>query len=206
MTTVLKDSNILPLSQPYSGLPWEFIDPVNLDTLPEAGLVDWVLVELRDAPDAASALPSTMAGRKAAFILDDGSVVDLNGSSPLRFTLDLQDQPFAVIYHRNHLPVMSANPLTLSGGLYQYDFTTAAGQAHGTGAQKDLGGGVYGLFAGDFNADGTIDSDDRSMEWNPAAGTSGYLMTDGNLNGQADNLDKNDQWLPNEGESAQVPE
>lgn len=206
MNTTLKDSSLLPLAQPYSGSPWNYAGYENLDTIPDTHPVDWVLVELRDAPDAASALPATMVGQTAAFILNNGSVVDLNGSSPLRFTIDVQDQLFAVIRHRNHLAVMSANPLILSGGIYQYNFITSAGQAYGSDAEKDLGGGVFGLYSGDFNADGTIGSDDKSVEWMNNTGSGGYIQTDSNLDGQTDNLDKNDQWLNNIGKSQQYPQ
>ncbi|MCB0807505.1 MAG: PKD domain-containing protein, partial [Bacteroidales bacterium] len=206
MGTNLKDNNILPLVQPFSGPPWNYTGFENLESIPDAPVTDWVFVELRDAPNAASALPATMVGQTAAFLLEDGSVVDLNGSSPLRFSIDVQDQLFAVIRQRNHLPVMTANPLSMSGGLYVYDFTTSAGQAFGTDAQKDLGGGIFGMYAGDFNADGTINSDDKSVNWDMDAGTPGYIMTDSNLDGQADNQDKNDLWIPNMGESSQVPE
>ncbi|MBN2174365.1 MAG: PKD domain-containing protein, partial [Bacteroidales bacterium] len=206
MSTQLKVNNLLPLGQPYSGIPWNYAGFENLESIPDASISDWVLIELRDAPDAASALSSTKVGQKAAFILDDGSVVDLNGSSPLRFSIDVQDQLFAVVRHRNHLPVMSASPLNLSGGIYQYDFTSGAGQAYETNAQKDLGGGIFGLYAGDFNADGSINEDDKTVDWMDNAGLSGYMQTDGNLDGQADNLDKNDQWLQNQLKSTQVPE
>ena len=66
---------------------------------------------------------------------------------------------------------MSANALTEAGGVYTYDFTTGAGQAYGTGSQKNLGSGIYGLFGSDGNADGNITGDDKSNVWVPQVGT-----------------------------------
>ncbi len=65
-----------------------------------------------------------------------------------------------VIWHRNHLPVLSNNPVLLSSGAYNYDFTASVDQAYGgSDAQKDLGGGIFGMYAGDADTDGTIGSE-----------------------------------------------
>jgi hypothetical protein len=100
---------------------------------------------------------------------------------------------------------MSAGPLTESSGNYTYDFTIGPNQAYGTAAQKDLGNGKFGMYAGDFNADGEIDNSDKSSIWFGDAGKVGYFQSDGNLDGQADNLDKNDEWLNNITNGSQVP-
>jgi hypothetical protein len=47
MRTALKDQNILPLTQPYSGAPYLYNGTEALTTVPE-DVVDWVLIELRD--------------------------------------------------------------------------------------------------------------------------------------------------------------
>lgn len=91
------------------------------------------------------------------------------------------------------------------GNIYEYDFTNAASQAYGSNALKDMNG-IYGLYAGDLNADGTINSNDKTIDWEGETGKSGYLQTDVNLDGQTDNLDKNDIWLNNQGKSLQVPQ
>jgi hypothetical protein len=61
------------------------------------------------------------------------------------------------------------------------------------------------MYAGDANADGTIDNDDVLL-WKNDAGTKGYLSTDLNLDSQADNKDKNDFWLINIGNDSYLPE
>ncbi|OQX75930.1 MAG: hypothetical protein B6D61_09585, partial [Bacteroidetes bacterium 4484_249] len=209
-TTMIPNLNpvALPLSQPYSGSPWNYSGTENVGVIPNANVVDWILIELRDATEAALATDETMIARQAAFLLNDGSVVGLDGNNGAYSIVapPITNNLFVVIWHRNHLGIMSANALTESGGVYTYDFTTGSEQAYGSGAQKNLGGGVYGLFGSDGNADGNINTDDKNNIWIPQVGTQGYKSGDFNLDVQVDNKDKNDIWLPNIGEGSQVPE
>ncbi len=205
MNTGLNSGGLLPLDQPYNTAPWNYPGSVNIESIPNANIVDWVLIELRDAEDATSATPGTMIAKQAAFLLNDGSVVGLDGSSILSFYHSIIQSLFVVIWHRNHLGVMSANALTETGGVYTYDFTTSGGQAYGTDAQKDLGSGVYGMIAGDANADGDVNTGDKTI-WTNQAGVSGYKTADMNMNTQVNNQDKNNKWLLNSGEECQVPE
>jgi predicted outer membrane repeat protein len=181
---------------------------IELDITVNADVVDWVLIELRDTTDASLATGETMIARQAVFLLNDGKIVGLDGSNAACCVAapTITNNLFVVIRHRNHLGIISANPITESGGIYTYDFTTPAGQAHGTNAQKNLGGGVYGIFGGDGNADGTIDTDDKTTIWSVEAGSSGYLKGDFNMNSQTDNSDKNDYWIENNGNSSQIPD
>jgi len=204
MNTGLTGMSDFPLFQPYDGNPWFYNGSENVPTIPGTDIVDWILVELRDALDAASATESTGFDKMAGFLLSDGSIVSEDGSSGLEFYNIMDEQLFTVIWHRNHLGVLSAFPLTETAGIYGYDFTTPAGQAYGTNAQKDLSG-VYGLFAGDANLDGIIDEPDKTA-WSNHVGQGGYLAEDFSLNGQVDNKDKNDIWIPNIGSESQVPE
>ena len=197
-------NDILPLSQPYSIAPWNYSGTESVSSIPGNEIVDWVLVELRDATDAVSATESTVVARKAAFILQDGAIVDLDGMSILSFEVPIAQNLYVVVWHRNHLPVMSAYPLQESGGVYHYFFTTSASQAYG-GNQVDLGFGDFGMIGGDMNADGTINNIDYNL-WSTVVGSKGYLQEDTNLNGQVDNQDKNDIWNLNKGESSTLPE
>ncbi|MCD4683151.1 MAG: hypothetical protein K8R86_07700 [Bacteroidales bacterium] len=197
MKTNLKAGGYIPISQPYNTSPWGYSGTESSEAF--TGVVDWILVELRDATDAASATGGTMIERQAAFLLGSGNCV-------IEFSSSYSNNLYVVIWHRNHLPVLTANSVLIAGGVHSYDFTTGAGQAYnGTLAHKDLGGGVYGMVAGDADANGTINSDDKTTSWSNSAGKSGYLQSDLDLDGQTDNPDKNDVWLLNQGKSSQVP-
>ncbi|RLD59270.1 MAG: hypothetical protein DRJ05_06640, partial [Bacteroidetes bacterium] len=204
MDTDLNAGGHLPLNHPYNSLPWNYWGSETVAAIPNANVVDWVYVEYRDAVDAVSATEATRIGRDAGFILNDGSVVDLDGVSNLFFSGSVTNNLYVVVYHRNHLGVMSSVPLIFGGGAFTYDFTTSAGQAHGSN-EVSLGGGKYGLFGGDMNGDGTIDASDLSGQWNNNAGTTGYLSGDANMDSQVDNKDKNDIWFGNNGESVLIP-
>jgi hypothetical protein len=164
MLISLNAGGLIPFNQPYNTSPWNYSGNESVAAIPNGNVVDWVLVELRDAPDAASALPGTAVEQQAAFVLKNGTIVGMDGVSPIActttgFTNDL----FVVIYHRNHLAVMSANPLTQTAGVYTYNFTTGANQAYENGAegQKEIATGIWGMFGGDANADGNIETADK---------------------------------------------
>lgn len=68
-----------------------------------------------------------------------------------------------------------------------------------------LSPGVWGMPAGDINADGMIDEQDKSF-WDSQAGTKNYISSDINLDGQVENRDINEFWIQNFSYSCQVPE
>ncbi len=206
LTAGLSGSPYFPLSQPYNLEPWAYPGDESIVTVP-ANVIDWVLIELRDAPDVASAGQPSRVARQAGFLMNDGSVKAMDGISYLQFNVTIDQQLFVVVYHRNHLPVISNYPLTISGGIYSYDFSNGVDKAFGGNlAQKELTTGNWGMIGGDSDASGWIDNLDKTVNWETEAGTSGYLNTDLNLDTQSNNIDKNKFWLPNLGASSQLPE
>jgi hypothetical protein len=206
MGTNLNEKGLISLDQPYDTEPWSYPCPENVTGMPNPNVVDWVLIELRDAPDAASATPATTLARRAAFLLNDSRIVDLDGTSGLPFQISINHQLFVVVYHRNHLGIISTNPITIEqGGLSGYDFTTNASQAYGNG-QISVGNGYYGMVAGDANSDGIIDLSDKILIWESQSGFNGYLNSDLNLDGEVNNPDKNDYWIKNINFESQIPE
>jgi hypothetical protein len=204
MSTMLNDAGSLPLSQPYSIAPWSYAGTESVTGIPNSDVVDWVLVELRETLGGpASADPSKMIAQKASFLLKDNSIVALDGTSYLKFYRTITSNLFMVIWHRNHLGVMSANPVIPISGVYTYDFTIPAGQAYLDG-QKDVGSGIYGMYGGNGNSDGIININDKTL-WMNDAGNADYKAVDYNLDTQVDNKDKDDIWVPNVGVGTKVP-
>ncbi|MBC8485429.1 MAG: hypothetical protein H8D45_05255 [Bacteroidetes bacterium] len=199
-------NSTIPSHQPYNTNPWDYYGAEAVASIPNANVVDWVLIELRDAPDAASATTATIVEQQAAFLLNDGSVVGMNGTDAISCVSTITNNLFVVIWHRNHLGIMTASPVTETGGVYTYDYTTPTGQAYGTDAQKNLCSGIYGMYAGDGDANGNINSDDKTNVWSIQAGTRGYKSGDYDMNGQVMNQDKNDVWIENGGSESQVPQ
>jgi hypothetical protein len=203
MAIDLNSDGLIPLNQPYNVAPWNYAGSESVGSIP-ANVVDWVLVEVRDAVSAASATSGTMLARRAAFVLTDGRIVDLDGSSLPVFTGSVTNNLFVVVWHRNHINMMSASALTKVGGIYPYDFTDAQNKAYLNG-QKNLGGGNFGMYAGNGQPNNTVNSNDKTIVWAIQAGTTGYLMGDFNMDGSVGNQDKNDKWYWNVGILSTVP-
>ncbi|MEQ9298511.1 MAG: 6-bladed beta-propeller [Cyclobacteriaceae bacterium] len=197
----------IPLTQPYS---------INGHSGGSAGsvpanAVDWVLVELREAGSAAAALNSTKIGSSAGFLMNDGTIKATDGTSDLTVSLSGNTGAdfYIVIYHRNHLPIMSANAISESGGTYTIDFTSNSANTYQTNtALVSLAGGKFGMPAGDIDQDGDIDATDLST-WRTNNGAvfsySGSGVADFNLDGVINAVDRNGYQQPNSGKSSQIP-
>ena len=207
MNTLLNSNNHLPVDQPYVGPPWNYSGGEYVISIPNTDVVDWVLIELRETSGGAStATAGTRIGRQAGFILKNGDIVTTDGSGLLHFDVTITQNLYAVVWHRNHLGIMSSGPLTDVGGTYSWDFTTGSGQAYGgTAAQNQLATGIWGMMAGDGDANGIVDTNDKSNVWSLQAGKKGYWSGDYDMNGQVMNQDKNDVWYPNINEQTQIP-
>jgi hypothetical protein len=205
MTTGL-NPDFMTLNQPYNAAPWNYPGTESVLALPE-NAVDWVLIELRDAPNAAQAANATVIHRQAALLMHDGRIVSSNGSSYLTFDNSLLQQLFVVARHRNHLGILSDLPLSYFKGIYEYDFTIGSEKVYGGDAgYKALAPGIWGMISGDADANGIIGQTDKTTLWDNSAGMEGYLPTDLNMDGQADNMDKDDFWLPNLGKATMIPD
>ena len=112
----------------------------------------------------------------------------------------------SVAYHLNHLGVISANGLSQTGSLYNYNFSIGAGQARGgASAHNEVAPGIWGMAGGDGNRNGDVGLSDKIVLWETEAGTKGYLPSDYNLDSESNNKDKDDIWIPNLGMGTQVP-
>ncbi len=188
-------SDVIPVEQPFNTVPWNYSGTEKVTTVPD-NVVDWVLVELHDAQDATSTDSTTLFEQQASFLLNDGRIVGLDGSSNLSFIHSFVNSFYVVIRHRNHIEVLSANPVMEVSNGYTYDFSTGITKAFNS-EQKDIGG-IAVMFGGDANSDGQINDQDKTV-WSAFAGKTGYNTADLDLNGQVDNKDKNGVWLSNFG-------
>jgi hypothetical protein len=191
----------IPLSQPFNNHPWNYYGNEKTDVAPSEDIIDWILMELRDAPDIASATSETIIARKALFLRNDGAIRGISGEIndlPV-FPVQVNDSLFVVIRHRNHLAVISAKPLQKQDSVYVFDFTTGFDKVYGGDAgYKQLSSTVWGMVSGDINADGRIDTTEV-LSWRTYAGAMGYLNADVNLDAQVENRDKDGICIENVG-------
>jgi agmatine deiminase len=120
MNTYLPALEDFPKNQPYNDTPWNYNGFEQVTTVP-SNVVDWIMIELRDEFDESSVI-----SKRAAFLLNNGNVIGTDGSSPLLMIAPEGNYYISVI-HRNHLPIMSKDPISLnSTTAVLYDFTTGS--------------------------------------------------------------------------------
>ncbi len=151
----LNELELLPLAHPYAAAPWKYGGAEAVEALPHEHIVDWVLMELRTAPEATSTV-----AQKAAFITAEGKVVDLDGESMVPFEGLEPGAYYLVLRHRNHLGVMSAEPVPLAAdsSTALYNFSEAGGRAYqdDQAPMVKMIDGFYALVGGDASGDGIL--------------------------------------------------
>ncbi len=190
MNTSLNTAAIIPLTQPYNTTPFNYTGTENVVSIPNANVVDWVLVEHRKPitglpADAASA---TITGRKAGFLLNSGIVTELDGVTPISFDITKQGTSFITVRHRNHLGVLSNAIPSNAAGTFTNDYSlltnayVAPGSPSGAMILLAGAGGEYGLWAGDANKSGNLAASDvTAIKAAVASSSTGYILTDANL-------------------------
>ena len=193
MNDALRANNYLPEISPYTDNLT--VDTSIFNTTGADAIVDWVWIELRDATDN-----TIINASRSALLQRDGDVVDLDGVSAVTIITPSKDF-FIAINHRNHLGAMTLNPIALSATPTIVDFTSTSLTTNGTNAQRDMGSGVLGLWAGDSSGNGQVRflgpgndlnnlksyilSDSGNTTGSSSFPVNGYSNADINLNGQA---------------------
>jgi hypothetical protein len=201
MTTTLATNTLIPITQTYSAAPFSYsgaeaVSGTSFFTTNT--VVDWVLVQLRNTT-------TNVVETRAGLLKSDGTVIDVDATEGLLFTVATAGDYYIVVKHRNHLAVMSAAVVTLPNAT-AYDFTTALTQAYGaTTPMKDLTGtGPFGMWCGDTDASGSVVNGDRDNTWNNRNLNNVYMGSDTDLSGSVVNADRDNTWN-NRNLNTQVP-
>jgi hypothetical protein len=149
MNTTLPGIAGFPLTTPYTVAPWNA--PSETAGSVPANTTDWILIEARDA-----STPATVLAQKSGFLLNDGSIVDLDGGDLL--IKDAEPTSIIAVRHRNHLGVRTdAGYDMLTASLF--DFTTGTGVYVDGGISntnmKDVSG-TKTLWSGNANSDNIV--------------------------------------------------
>lgn len=187
MRTDLKSQNVLPTTQPFNVAPWYYQGTERMGASAPDTIVDWVLVELRDPNDL-----SVIIYREAGFVQRGGEIVKADGHSLMEMPAHISSA-YMVIASRNHLPVMSAQPIQVFGNTYFHDFSQGL-----SGIYNDLGipnaqaavtaNGIVVLSEGDVSGDQQINSLDLGQIIREYF-SQGYYQTDINLDGVINSID-----------------
>lgn len=194
-----------PLNQPYNNQPWNYNGQESMNSIINDDVVDWVLVDVLKPKITDGDTTLIRVGRKAALVLTDGSVRDVDQISLLRFS-DVDFSPVYIrVIHRNHLEVISSQTVNQSNGKLTFDFSAGPDKAlGGTGSIKQLSDDTWGLKAGDGNGNGQVDNLDKNEIWVQQNYMEGYHSADFDLNSLVDNNDLQSKWKANSGSGSHV--
>nr|MDQ3100884.1 hypothetical protein [Bacteroidota bacterium] len=194
MNATLRSNGLVPLNEPYSALGYAHInggggESTTNTVLAESGsngIVDWVVIELRNKNNSAQVLAT-----RSALMQRDGDIVDVNGTSDVSFSVN-SDQYFIAVRHRNHLGIMTAVAPLLTSTADQLDLGGAVALHGGSNATKTVSGKKL-MFSGDANGSSLLNysgqGNDRDMILIKVGGViptntvSGYHQEDLNMDG-----------------------
>ncbi|GGG03949.1 hypothetical protein GCM10011344_00350 [Dokdonia pacifica] len=178
----LRVAGLIPTTSPYAD--GAICNAAVFNVTGEDAIVDWVFIEVRDATD-----PTTILAATSALVQRDGDVVSTDGV--LAVGMDMPTANYYVaIKHRNHLGVLTASTITLSGAETILDLTTDLTSVTGEAlALKDMGNDTYALYAGDTTGDGNILNTDISNAINASGGINVYSGADATMDGNILNTD-----------------
>jgi len=190
----LRAAGLVPAAEPYTALGFtqasdgggEVMQSGATSTTGNNAIVDWVQVELRNA-----ATPATIVATRPALVQRDGDVVGMDGLSSIALLANAGNYHVA-LRHRNHLGVMTAVPIALSGTNLSLDLTDGSVATHGTNAQK-VNGSKRLLWAGNAWRDATLKYTGANNDRDPILvrvggtiptnTTAGYYLEDVTLDG-----------------------
>ncbi len=157
MLDKLREKGYLPTEEPYSDLsPFnhigdqggnEVVSPNIFSVTGPDAIVDWMFVELRSHLN-----PQQVIGTRSALIQRDGDIVDVDGTSNLKFDSIPSGEYYVALRHRNHLGVGTLIPRLLSPTPTVIDFSSPATDTYGTQEQHWVNG-VNAMWMGDLNGD-----------------------------------------------------
>ncbi|MBK9760412.1 MAG: hypothetical protein IPO90_10690 [Flavobacteriales bacterium] len=155
MNDGLRAAGLIPFAEPFSALGYAYTGAVPGATIQSSllavtgndAVVDWVILELRSSTTA-------VVWSKPALLRRNGYVMDLDGDASVFFPVPPGNYRL-VIRHRNHLPVMTAQPYSLSLTPALVDLGNGATSVYGTNARIQKGT-IHCLWSGDATGNGTI--------------------------------------------------
>ncbi|MGJ8665007.1 MAG: hemagglutinin protein [Patiriisocius sp.] len=193
MNDNLRVNNQLPTTSPYAdGLT---CDVSVFSITGSEAIVDWVLLELRDAADRSIVIES-----RSALLQRDGDIVDVDGTLPVNF-----NSPRGTYYinvgHRNHLSILSATPIAITSST-SVDLSEDPIAVYGGLNAVSNVSGVFAMVSGDVTPNGEVQTIDLN-NLSSALGASGYTNLDADLNGELQTIDINLHVRPNLGRGIQ---
>ncbi len=170
MRADLTNDDMMPMVEPYDAMPeFQHFGGGGGETCPEELLavtgpdqiVDWLFMELRAANN-----PANVIATCSVLLQADGDIMLPNGSEIIAFDVPAANY-YVAVRHRNHLGIMTADPITFDGtALPMIDFTDPATPTWGTDAQTNMGG-MMAMWAGNADSAGGVVFQGSGNDLNP---------------------------------------
>lgn len=156
----------------YDGNNGMYSAPFNANGITPANIADTIIIELR-----ADVYPFDL-------LYSSKVTIDISGLADINLpTTTIDSSYYVVIKHRNSIETWSASAFRVIPVGSNYNFKNAANKAYGYNL-SNLGNGVFAIYSGDINQDGSIDfADYPSLDITSQNGVLGYDAND--LNGDA---------------------
>ncbi|MEO8590752.1 MAG: hypothetical protein ABI432_15360 [Flavobacteriales bacterium] len=195
MNSTLRTVGPVPTTEPYTGSGYvhmggggETTTPAILAVANGNAVVDWVVLELRNANNS-----SQVVATRSALLQADGDVVAADGTADVVFSTVGAGQYFIAVRHRNHLGIMTAAAVPLSATASPMDLSNGTVPLYGGAAATKTVGSKAVMFAGDVDRNSVIrysgQNNDRDPLLSRIGGTvptaiaTGYFGEDVDLDG-----------------------
>ncbi|MEZ5195356.1 MAG: hypothetical protein R2764_02830 [Bacteroidales bacterium] len=96
--------------------------------------------------DVTAATPATMISRKAGFVLKDGTIVSIDGVSPINFDVSVTQNIYTVKFITGIILLLSLQCLVpMVGDSYTYDFSSGMDKVYGGILGHKEMSGIWGM-------------------------------------------------------------
>ncbi len=190
----LRSAGMIPTTEPFTAAGFthvggggETVSAARLAVTGKNAIVDWVLVELRNA-----STPTTIVATRSALLERDGDIIGPDGYPRMLFNVAAGNY-YVAVRHRNHLGAMTSSTVALSANEVGVDLTLSTMATYGSNAQYTLPNGRKALWSGNVWLDAVLRyvgaNNDRDPILTavggsvPTATITGYRKEDVNMDG-----------------------
>ncbi len=156
----------------------------------DQGITDWIQLELRN--ESTGERFSQMG-----IITTKGRILDTHCRN-MRFPTLPWGYYRIIVHHRNHLSIMSADPIWIANYTTAYDFTISISKAYGKEPMAGLNNGKFAMWSCDLSSSSSSGPDDYCdiSDWlklvnDTTAKVTGYTLSDLDGNGR---VKEHDIW------------
>ena len=175
----LRADGHIPLTEPFTSAGFihvggggETTTNTVLSTTGPDAIVDWIMLELRDKSN-----PATVVATASALIQRDGDIVSPSGEPQVVFGSAVQDQYHVAIRHRNHLAIMTANPIAFTNASISLNMVNGVVSIYGSDPTFIAPTGEHLMWCGNVNPDGVIKYTGSDNDRDPMLGVIGSTVT-----------------------------